>query len=401
MEKKKVVAAVVSFMVLAAIAIGIAIPVSNNNKSEPPPTSLQQAKTILDEEPIFDGHNDWPYAMRYLFNNSIYDKNLESNFENYTQPSHTDIERLRLGSVGGQFWSCFVSCNTKGKDAIRQGLQQMDVIKRMIAKYPDDFGFVRTYSDIEKAQNSGKIASTIGVEGGHMIGSSLAVLRVLHELGARYMTLTHSCDIPWATAYNSPDTDKGLSSFGKLVVKEMNRLGMLVDLAHVNDATMNDAFDVTRSPVIMSHSSARSLCNISRNVPDEALLRLKKNNGVIMVNFYNNYVTCNNNATVQDVADHYDHIKSVIGVDHIGVGGDYDGVPRTPEGLEDVSKYPNLIEELIERKWTVEEIKKISGGNIKRVFKEAEEIAFKLQQEENPEETWIESEAIEGSCITP
>jgi len=400
METKKIVAAVVSVMVLAAIAIGIAIPVSNNNKSDPQ-ANAQRAKSILTEEPIFDGHNDWPYAMRYLFNNTINDKNLESNFEDYMKPSHTDIKRLRQGNVGGQFWSCFVSCNTKGKDAIRQGLQQMDVIKRMISKYPNDFGFVRTYSDIEKAQNSGKIASTIGVEGGHMIGSSLAVLRVLHELGARYMTLTHSCDIPWATAFNSPMTNKGLSSFGKLVVKEMNRLGMLVDLAHVNDKTMNDAFDVTRSPVIMSHSSARSLCDISRNVPDEALLRLKENNGVIMVNFYNNYVTCNNNATTSDVADHYDHIKSVIGTDHIGVGGDYDGVPRTPEGLEDVSKYPNLVEELLNRGWTEEEIKKISGGNIKRVFKEAEEIATKLQNEENPIETWIEYDAIKGDCITP
>uniref|UniRef100_H2YAW8 Dipeptidase n=1 Tax=Ciona savignyi TaxID=51511 RepID=H2YAW8_CIOSA len=371
------------------------------------------AINILNESPIIDGHNDWPYQLRRHMKNSINDVDfLNQDFTKLYNGSHTDIKRLRDGKVGAQsktsfqFWSCYCSCNAGGKDAIRIALEQIDVVKRYSASYPSTFQFVTTAAEIEAANSEGKIASMIGVEGGHMIDSSLAVLRMLFALGARYMTLTHSCDTPWyvhpllATAFNTAKTT-GLTDFGKLVVSEMNRLGMLVDLAHVSDATMRDVFETTTAPVIYSHSSARAICNHGRNVPDDILQLLKTNQGILMINFYNDYITCSPTANISHVADHFDHVKNVIGADYLGMGADYDGVQRVPDGLEDVSKYPNLIRELLKRGWSEEELKKITGKNLLRVMRAVEAVA-QQQQTSNvlPDETWISDSLVASNCRT-
>jgi len=384
---------IAGLLLVTTIALAISIPLSLRK------TNAEIVDELLTEEPVFDGHNDWPWSLRSVFNNSINDVDLDSDLT-VRYSGHTDIPRLKKGKVGAQFWSCYVPCSSQGKDAVRQGLQQIDVIKRMVANNPDDLVFTSTVDEIEAAQKEGKIASTIGVEGGHMIDSSLGTLRLLYELGARYITLTHSCDIPWATAFNTNKPSEGLTDFGKKVVLEMNRLGMLIDLAHVSDQTMIDVFNITRSPVIYSHSSARAICSHMRNVPDDILLLLKQNKGVIMINFYNDYINCDSNATLSQVADHYDYIKEFIGVNYLGIGGDYDGVSRLPTGLEDVSKYPDLMVELLNRGWTTDEIKKICGENIKRVLRENEVIAKNLQKSEKPAEDWIDSKLVESDCRT-
>jgi len=399
MERKTVLTAAGFLAVLGLLAAAIAVPVANkNSRKATDDADLQKANFLLDEEPVFDGHNDWPYSLRNSFNNSINDVNLDSDLTQLYSGSHTDLPRGRLGKLGAQFWSAFVSCQSDQKDAVRRALQQIDVIKRMVDLYPEEMAFVRTAQEVDDAQAQGKLASTIGLEGGHMIDSSLAVLRLFFELGVRYMTLTHSCDIQWATAWNTKTTGTGLSDFGERVVLEMNRLGMLVDLAHVSDETMRDVFRITKAPVIYSHSSLRHFCDTQRNVPDDILLLLKENRGVIMINFYNNYITCTNNATVSNVADHFDHVKEVIGVDYVGMGGDYDGVPRMPVKLEDVSKYPNIVAELLSRGWSEEDVKKATGANVKRVMREAEKVAADLQKLVKPDETWIDSQFLDPTC---
>jgi len=393
MQTKVLVFGFVSIAVALSISLAIVIPLSGEGNY------LSAANAYLDEEPIFDGHNDWAWQLRGQLDNKFNDVDLDQDLSQvYGGPAHTDIPRLREGRVGAQFWACYGTCSSSGKDAIRQSLEQFDTIRRFIDYYPDDLVFVTNVEEIEEAQSRGKIASTIGVEGGHMIDSSLATLRMFYLLGARYMTLTHSCDIPWATAWNTDNPTQGLTSFGKEVVLEMNRLGMLVDLSHVSDQTMLDALEVSVSPVIYSHSSARSECGSGRNVPDHILLKLKENEGVLMINFYNYYISCNENATLAEVADHFDYVKNLIGVDYIGIGGDYDGVGSTPEGLEDVSKYPRLIAELLMRGWSKEEVQKVSGRNIKRVMRRNEEISAAWK--EKPSEDHIDSSLISGPCKT-
>jgi membrane dipeptidase len=335
----------------------------------------------------------------------------------------TDIARLRAGGVGGQFWSVYVPVELAGQSAVTATLEQIDIVHRMMRRYPRDFALALTADDVERAFSKGRIASLIGMEGGHSIDNSLGALRMFHRLGARYMTLTHSSNVPWADSATDQPAAGGLTAFGEEVVREMNRLGMLVDLSHVSPATMDDAMRVSRAPVIFSHSSARAVNDVPRNVPDDILQRLRKNGGLIMVTFVPGFLSPQvaawtraqtaeqdrlkaqfpadqgavkaglavwasahpaPRATVADAARHIDHIRKVAGVDHIGLGGDFDGITSVPDGLEDVSKYPNLIVELLRRGYKDDEIRKITGLNLLRVMREAERVSKTLQEERQP-----------------
>ncbi|XP_074261328.1 dipeptidase 1 isoform X2 [Saimiri boliviensis] len=358
-----------------------------------------EAERIMRDTPVIDGHNDLPWKLLDMFNNRLQDE--RANLSTLAG-THTNIPKLRAGFVGGQFWSVYTPCDTQNKDTVRRTLEQIDVVQRMCQMYPDTFLCVTSSEGIQNAFREGKVASLIGVEGGHSIDSSLGVLRALYQLGMRYLTLTHSCNTPWADNWlvDTGDSDaysQGLSPFGQRVVKELNRLGVMIDLAHVSVATMKDTLRLSRAPVIFSHSSAYSLCTSRRNVPDDVLQLVKERESLVMVNFYNNYVSCTNKATLFQVADHLDHIKKVAGAGAVGFGGDFDGVPRLPEGLEDVSKYPDLIAELLRRNWTEAEVRGALAGNLLRVFKAVEEVRDLTQA---PEEEPIPWDELEGSCRT-
>ena len=376
-----------------------------------------RAAALHKSAPVIDGHNDYPWALREK------SPGRDLNVLDIRQPQPslmTDIARLRAGGVGGQFWSVYVPATMQGKEAVRATLEQIDIVHRMVAKYPDALAPARTADDVERAFKAGKIASMIGMEGGHSIDSSLAALRMMHALGAGYMTLTHSKNVPWADAATDKPALGGLSPFGEEVVREMNRLGMLVDLSHVSADTMDDALRVTRAPVIFSHSSARGVCPHPRNVPDEILKQLPANGGIVMVTFVPSFIapagrrqlhgrlrdvreaagavspasrrSCvppwpeyrkthpGAKATLSMVADHIDHIRKVAGIDHIGVGGDFDGIDTVVEGLEDVSKYPALTAELLRRGYGDQDIKKILSLNILRVMRKAEAVAASLEE---------------------
>lgn len=339
---------------------------------------LQTANQILSKFPIIDGHNDLPYQYRKIVRNQVEKLDISVSYPDI----HTDIPRLRKGHVGGQFWAAYTSCQTQYKDSIRAGFQQVDVIHRYVNQYPNTFQFARTAADIEAAISNGKIASLIGLEGGHMMSSSLAVLRQYYDLGVRYMTLTHNCNTPWARACCDsspwPYPGKGLNTFGEFVVKEMNRLGMMVDISHVHVDTMKDVLRVTQAPVIFSHSSSEQSCTHVRNVPDSILKMLPDKDAVVMINFYNRFVNCSDFCDIDLVADNIDHIKNLIGIDYIGMGADYDGVSYVPTGLEDVSTYPALFAELVRRGYTEEELGKIAQGNLLRVMKKIEKVSNSL-----------------------
>ncbi|XP_059163138.1 dipeptidase 1-like [Physella acuta] len=360
-------------------------------------TLIPNITDILSRVPLIDGHNDLADKFRNLTDNKVWGKNLKTGWEDV----QTDIPRLRKGMVGAQFWAIYVSCKSQYKDAVTLSLDQTDVIKKFVSMYPDDFEFVTASEGIMDAFNKGKIGSMMGLEGGHSIDSSLGNLRMFYELGVRYMTLTHTCNTPWAgnshmdDPENKPEGSDGLTEFGKIVVKEMNRLGMMVDLSHVSHKTMLDALSVTQAPVMFSHSSVYSLCNHSRNVRDDVLDKLKENNGIIMINFYPNFVSCSDNSTIKDVVEHINYVKRRIGTKYIGIGGDFDGVDIVTQGLEDVSKYPDLFEALVKSNetWSPEDIENLAGKNLIRVFKEVEKVKQDLinqppSEDLIPEETW-------------
>ena len=381
---------------------------------------LARARALHKQSLLIDGHNDYPWALR----EHDAARSLDTLDISKPQPSiMTDIARLKEGGIGGQFWSVYTPVELQGQAAVTATLEQIDIVHRMVRKYPQTFELALTADDVERIHKAGKIASLIGMEGGHSIDNSLADLRMFHRLGARYMTLTHTSNTPWADSATDTPKSNGLSSFGEDVVKEMNWLGMLVDLSHVSPDTMEDAIRVSQAPVIFSHSDARALNDHPRNVPDHILQLLPKNGGVIMVTFVPGFVSPKVNewnkrqtaeqdrlkaltpndaagvkagvdkwtaanpapeATIGDVADHVDHIRKVAGIDHIGIGSDFDGITQTVKDLDNVSTYPRLTAELLKRGYSEADVKKILGLNVLRVLREAEKVSKRLQAERGP-----------------
>ena len=338
---------------------------------------------------IVDGHNDLAWAMRELHNYDLDAIDLAQ----HSPAFHTDISRVRKGGVSGQYWSVYAPSTLSGSQAAVVTVEQIMFVRAFIERFPNDLVFATCANDVIKAQQSGRIASLIGVEGGHCIDESLTILEMFYALGARYMTLTHNHNTSWADSATDERKLGGLNAFGKQVVQTMNRLGMLVDLSHVSAEVMIDALSITTAPAIFSHSSARALVDVPRNVPDEVLSLLAKNNGVCMVAFVSDFVSQEFAqwhkdkdgkapgvppiVTVEHVADHVEHIREVAGIDHVGIGADFDGDPSFPVGLDNVSTYPSLMDTLSNRGWSAPEIEQLSSGNILRVLRDAEEVAEK------------------------
>ncbi|KFQ26862.1 Dipeptidase 2, partial [Mesitornis unicolor] len=324
----------------------------------------ERAIRLMQDTHLIDGHNDFALQLRIFYQNRLSRVNLRE-----INKTHSNLVKLQAGYVGAQFWSVYVLCSAQNKDAVRLTLEQIDVVKRMCNSY-EELELVTTSQGIS---DSRRIACLIGIEGGHSIDSSLATLRMYYDLGVRYMTLTHSSESSSKGIHNFYPNVTGLTAFGQEVVKEMNRLGMLIDLSHTSCSTAKAALSISKAPVIFSHSSAFSICNHSRNVPDDILQQLKKNKGIIMVTFNADVLACGKKyVNISTLADHFDHVKKIAGSESIGIGGDYDGVERFPEGLEDVSKYPSLIEELLRRGWNENELKGVLRENFLRVFREVE-----------------------------
>ncbi len=357
---------------------------------------LALARKVLAESPLVDGHNDLPWAIR---NHPAAPHDVEAYDLRTRVPGHTDLARLKEGMLGGQFWSVYIPGDTvTGKLGFAKvQLEQIDIARRVFAKYPDVFEPATTAAGMRTAFANGRIGSVMGMEGGHAIENSLGALRAFYDLGARYMTLTHNQHLMWADAASGQPVLGGLSEFGREVVREMNRLGMLVDLSHTSPGTMSDALDVTEAPVIFSHSNARALADHARNVPDSILARLPRNGGVVMVTFVPGFTSQRlidwnrtpaaqrtgtaPRATLAQVADHIEHIRRVAGVDHVGIGGDFDGIEEVVQGLEDVSTYPALFAELARRGWSEADLRKLAGENVLRAFEQAERVAARLQRE--------------------
>ena len=393
---------------------------------------------VLAKTPVIDGHNDLPWAVRERFGGDLSKIDLASDTAKLAPPAGepammTDIPRLRAGHVGAQFWSVWIPVTTTGPAAVQTTIEQIDLVKAIAARWPRDFAMAYSVADIRRAQREGRIASLIGVEGGHQIDDSLAVLRQYHDLGARYMTLTHSTNTAWADSATDAPVHHGLTPFGKAVVREMNRIGMLVDLSHVSEATMRDALEVARAPVIFSHSSARALVDHPRDVPDDVLRLVAANGGVVMVNFAPGYVSEARRrwdadfaaekargdsppfgglyigdperakaelakwqaahpappVGVTDVADHVQHIRDVAGAGHVGIGSDFDGIPEAPAGLDGVDKYPALFAELARRGWSDADLAGLAGANLLRAMAGAEAVAARLRATEPPAQVTI------------
>jgi membrane dipeptidase len=365
-----------------------------------------QARDLLGRFPLIDGHNDLPWTLRRRYGGDISQVNLAAPVDG----THTDLPRLAAGRVGAQFWSVYVPSTLAGDGAVAAVLEQIDLTRRLIARYPDALGLALTADDVGRIFASGRVASLLGAEGGHAIAGSLGVLRMLYALGVRYMTLTHNANVGWADSATDEPQAGGLTEFGRDVVREMQRIGLLVDLSHVSPDTMRATLDVAGAPVIFSHSSARAVCDAPRNVPDDVLARLAGNGGVCMVTFVPAFVSqaCADwmaglkaeatrrgldprdlgqlfsikpewerehpvpRATLTQVADHIDHVRRVAGVEHVGLGGDFDGTDDVTAGLEDVSTYPALFAELLRRGWTESDCAALAGGNVLRALRAAE-----------------------------
>jgi membrane dipeptidase len=408
---------------------------SNSTEAAPAPATVAAAREVLGRHPILDGHNDLPWTMRVADELDLDTTDLAA-----PVPSiHTDLPRLARGGVGAQFWSVFVPADLVGETAVTATLEQIDLVHELIRRYPDGLELALTAADVERIAAGGKVASLIGAEGGHSIGNSLGTLRVLYALGVRYMTLTHNRNLPWADSATDDLAVGGLTAFGREVVREMQRLGMLVDLSHVSPGTMRDALDVAEGPVIFSHSSALAICDHPRNVPDDVLARMAAAGGTCMVNFVPPFISqaCRDwerefaedmkrrgvdlknmpgrgqmreeraawtaghprpVATLAQVADHIEHVREVAGVDHVGIGSDYDGVDWLPEGLEDVSTYPALIAELLGRGWSEAECGQLASGNILRTFHDAEAAARAISAQRGPSRSRIEE--LDGAATT-
>jgi membrane dipeptidase len=391
-------------------------------------SAAQRLDRILAQTPLIDGHNDLPWEIRTRFASDLSKVDLSRSTLSLPAPEGspplmTDIPRLRAGHVGAQFWSVFIPVEVQGPAAVQMTIEQIDMVRQMCARYPNDLAMAYTAADVMRLHKSGKVASLIGVEGGHQINNSLDVLRAYYDLGARYMTLTHSNNTAWADSATDNPAHHGLTAFGKEVVREMNRLGMLVDLSHVSADTMRAALAVSEAPVIYSHSSARALVDHPRDVPDDVLKLVAANGGVVMVNFFPGYVSearrrwdADRAAEVArynsppfgglyigqperakaalaewerahpkpavgigDVADHIEHIRKVAGVEHVGIGSDFDGIPEGPSGLDGVDKFPALLAELARRGWSDADLAKVAGGNALRALARAEEVSARLR----------------------
>ncbi|XP_028257146.1 dipeptidase 2 [Parambassis ranga] len=356
-----------------------------------------RAHDLMTRYPLIDGHNDLALQLRILHNNRLSQIDLHN-----VSKVATDISRLQAGHVQTQMFAVYVMCGAQQKDAVRLTMEQIDVIRRMCTEYPD-FELVTTVQELKNSELRRKIACVISIEGGHSIDSSLPALRMFYQLGVRSMSLTHSCNTPWAESssklYNVfQRQNNSLTQFGKAVVEEMNRLGMIVDLSHASWDTALATLKHSKAPVIFSHSSSYFICNHSRNVPDWLLQELKKNRGLIMVNLHSKFISCSDaEANVSHVADHFDHIKKVIGAKFIGVGGDFEGATSFPHGLEDVSKYPTLIQELLRRNWTEDELADVLRRNFLRVFEEVERVRDNLVST-HPSEVHISLEEVQNPC---
>ena len=395
----------------------------------PDPALVARARKLLDEVPLIDGHNDLAWEYRKRVQNHLDKIDLKSDTSKLDPPMHTDIARLRRGGVGGQFWSVYVPVEILGADAVQATLEQIDDVHRLAERYPETFEIALTADDVVRIHKAGRVASLIGMEGGHSIHNSLAALRQLYEAGARYMTITHTKNTDWADSATDAPQHGGLTRFGEEVIREMNRLGMLVDLSHVAPETMKKAIAVSAAPVIFSHSSSRALVDHARNVPDDVLRLLPQNGGIVMVTFVPSFVSeevrawnSENDAeearlkalypgdpervkrelddwqkkrpapraTLEQVADHVEHARRIAGIDHVGIGSDFDGITSVPLGLESVGDYPNLFAELLRRGWTDEEIKKLAGLNALRVLREAEQVSQRLKKERPASDALIE-----------
>jgi membrane dipeptidase len=361
-------------------------------QAQQPDPHMEVALRVLATTPLIDGHNDLPWQIR---NHTPAPMDVGAYGVRDREGGHTDIRRLREGRVGAQFWSVYVPASAIETGPARYQLEQIDIALEMLRQHPEHFELALSADDVLRIFQEGKIASLLGMEGGHAIENSLGALRAYYELGARYLTLTHSAQLDWADA-SPPDAQAigGLTPFGREVVREMNRLGMIVDISHVSDAVMSQVMDVSEAPVLFSHSSVRALREHHRNVPDSILRRLPDNGGVIMITFVPGFITAEPTATMEDVIAHIEHARALSGVDHVGIGSDFDGISTVPVGLEDVSTFPALFAELSRRGWSESDLRKLAGENVLRVMRDVEEAARRLRAERPPSTATIE--ALDG-----
>ncbi len=425
----------ISGLAVTALVLGLA---SATPALANPASDAARLDRILTQTPLIDGHNDLPWELRERFG----DKAAQIDLQQGAGALMTDIPRLHKGHVGGQFWSVFIPVEIQGPLAVQVTIEQIDLVKSLAKRYPADLEMAYSSADVVRIHKAGRVASLIGIEGGHQINDSLPALRQMYAMGARYMTLTHTQNTAWADSATDKPVHHGLTPFGREVVREMNRLGMLVDLAHVSEDTMKDALQTTRAPVIFSHSSARALVDNARNVSDEVLRLVAKNGGVVMINFYPGFDsdarfrwTAQRSAEqarltaptfgidlgqpekasaalkvwiqqhpeppveISDVADHIEHVRAIAGVDHVGLGSDFDGIPEAVSGLGSVDQFPALLLELMRRGWTDADIAKVAGGNVLRVMAEAERVSVQLQAKELPSTATLQR--LDGPAARP